>query len=192
MSSEIIASKAPAEAAAAGDPGASSEGHLRLPSSDAHLPTMPPGDQLQETKLRDELEKMLALAETLQTQCDRLSIRIEGLSFCSIALLFLSLGFGLYLVLSLRRFETVYALASLLLTAIAGLGYIQTGAKRRLSRDRRALLSIVDLLRETEAAFMYQGLLSTFEIAQFRIRMSRFDIGAPSIRTGRITSTEAS
>lgn len=52
----------------------------------------------------------------------------------------------------------------------------QAPVKRRLERDRRALDALVQLLRETETAFLLQGVMGTLEIAQFKIRMARFDI----------------
>jgi hypothetical protein len=51
---------------------------------------------------------------------------------------------------------------------------------RALRRDRRALHSIVDMLREVENSTNSSGGMSTLERAEFRIRLARFDIGPGS------------
>jgi hypothetical protein len=55
--------------------------------------------------------------------------------------------------------------------------YMRGKMDRQLARERRALHRIVDLLRDVEKGIVEKNNLSTMERTEFRIRLSRFDIG---------------
>ncbi len=59
----------------------------------------------------------------------------------------------------------------------ATLVYMQARIRRQVVRERRALHSIVSMLRDLEKGIAEKNNLSTLERAEFRIRLSRFDIG---------------
>lgn len=144
------------------------------------LPSMPETNAARGSDLRSEFENMLLLAEKLQETCDRSAFRQQFFSFIGGSVMFITLGGGLYFALQSPDWRLVFLVAPIFLISALLLALIQSGPKRRLERDKRALGAIVNLLRETEAGIAYQGILSTFEMAQFRIRLSRFDLGPDS------------
>jgi hypothetical protein len=178
-------SSAPLEIGVSGtapDVAASAEGVERSPVSVSGMPSMPDGSAAF-AELQKELGQMLETAEGLQEKCDRLTTRVEFVNTVSALLFTLSLGAALYWLLTDRR---VYAMMSGFgfLAVLIVFARVVSDPKRRLERDRRALLSIVALLRETEGAAAMQGLWTPFQLAQFRIRLARFDI-SPGTVEGR-------
>ncbi|MGK3985541.1 hypothetical protein WME99_21020 [Sorangium sp. So ce136] len=130
------------------------------------------------SELRQEFESLLAAAERLQESCDRLQGRVELVNMAVIVLLAVLVLASIYVGQTINwTFGGVCIfLAILLFGALQSM--LQAATKRRLERDRRALDALAQLLRETETSFLLQGVMGTLEIAQFKIRMARFDIRA--------------
>lgn len=141
-------------------------------------------------KLYEESDKLLRLAEGLQEKCEQyernwwLQVAVHSSMF--LLCLASTFYFTIHAVLSrqedavLNGWMWASAAALALLYIIVGtiyLGYARARIDRQLAREKRALHSIVDLLRDLEKGIAEQGNLSTLERAAFRIRLSRFDIG---------------
>ncbi len=118
---------------------------------------------------------MLVIAEQFQQRCDALNFRIQVIGLGGVIMMVSAVTIGVYFGSSAQWIRAAgFALAGLFISG-STLGMAQAQPKRQLARDKRALGEIVQLLRETEAGLMYQG-MTPFELAQIRIRLSRFDI----------------
>ena len=139
-------------------------------------------------KLYEESDKLLSLAETLQEKCEQHDRRWWLLTAIHVSIFLPCFAFALYFIfraLPFRLEDLVYngwmwgaLLAFLYLVAgTAYAYYMRERIDRKLARERRALHSIVDLLRDLEKGIAEKNNLSSLERAEFRIRLSRFDIG---------------
>lgn len=144
-----------------------------------------PSSRPPSTEAVSELEKILNLAETLQESADRLESRI-GLNKTISSALILA-GFAMAAVSWLTLEDTrrhIYPIASVIIAMLLAVSTQSAIARlsKRKDRDQRALLRLVELLRETESIISEVNGWSPLERAQFQIRISRFDIGesAPS------------
>lgn len=138
-------------------------------------PSMPLAQQ--NSNLRGEFDRMLLLAEELQARCDHLDNRVRFVGWVGSTMVLATFAGGLYFT---SRGEWVIGVvfgAPAFISATILLALLQARPRRHLARDRRALAEIVELLRETQVGLGYQGVLTPFETAQIRIRLSRFDIG---------------
>jgi len=135
---------------------------------------------------KGEFEKTLSLAEELQENCERYSNKISVFRivefitiFSVIAIILLFLREDVFN--SRNIYDLLYWLASflvMLVLLISTTEYIMVRSyikKRR--RDSRALYEIVGLLRELGEFQREKEGWSELDRAQYRIRLSRFDIG---------------
>ena len=142
-----------------------------------------------ETKLYDteasarssaEMEKLLAVAEDLQSKVDVAYgsiLRLRIFLFVFVGALIVA---AIYISLVSTEIDPkglLFAIvAGLLVVPVSEIGYVAPW-KKRIRRDQRAMLGIVELLRETEGSVAVKNNWSALERAQFRIRLSRFEIG---------------
>jgi hypothetical protein len=137
-------------------------------------------DREEGRKLYEESDKLLCLAERLLDKCEQYERRLWLL----IAICLTSAAFGglaVYLNTTLPN-DSIFKTLQIPLSVIYAFGvfyvcYITRRTSRHLVRERRALYSIVDMLRDLEKGIAEKDNLSTLERAEFRIRLSRFDIG---------------
>ena len=136
-------------------------------------------------KLYQEADKLLGLAERLQEKCEEYERRSWSLLAMGViaAMLIATLAI-LVSPLPLFSGPFLYALVGLACVFVFALGcglYLaRVELQRQLRRERRALHGIVDMLREVEKGVAERNNLSALERAEFRIRLSRFDIGPGS------------
>jgi hypothetical protein len=132
------------------------------------------------TDLGDEMRRLLSLAETIQVSLDAASRRVaywRTIQAAAVLVAVATAGVGL-------ATSSSSSLRVSLLIAAVTVGATYAGMVNRLvqravmqaDRDRRALSQVVDLLRETEGSFAKKEHWSTLERAEFRIRLSRFDV----------------
>jgi hypothetical protein len=133
---------------------------------------------------RDDLEKLLVLAEQLQRQSEETSMQFtKQILFTGFAL---AVGCS-SILLGAMRFDFIWklginalpVLVLLVACVMLGITYVQLislKASRRVRRDRRALAEIVELLRETSGVIARRDAWSKLDEAEFRIRLSRFDV----------------
>ncbi|GEM_PF-4693664 len=126
------------------------------------------------------VEKLLVLAERFQEKCELHERRIWFMGFVSAFFVFACLGLATYWFATYQSpTDRVFNSGFLVYTIMFAFSvvYYLTRYHRFLRRDRRALFSIVDMLREFESALVKRNQMSMLERAEFRIRLSRFDIG---------------
>lgn len=133
-------------------------------------------------KLHEEANKLLLLAEGFQDKCEQYERSLWMLLATGVSMFAVLLLAGMYLGSAVsddsvfRRWawplESLYSLA-----VVAFLYWMAEKTRRKMARERRALHSIVDMLRGLEKGIAEKDSLSTLERAEFRIRLSRFDIG---------------
>jgi hypothetical protein len=138
---------------------------------------------------REEIEKLLKLAEELTANYEQARWRASLVGGLSI----LALSFALVAILGMF-FPFVFGMNSLSATAqfYAGL-LIPLGAyfgascascyfrlARKNAIESRALFQLVELIREVEPVLATRDNWSLLDQAQFRIRLARFDIGPKS------------
>ena len=133
--------------------------------------------------LYNSADELLHLAEELQDKCDQHERRLGTMHAISISAT-ATLGIlAIMLSVGLTRSDPDSLKAA---TAILWLCAFSSGVytfvwpsktRQNLIRDRRAMLGIVDMLREIEKAIADKENLSPLERAGFRIRLSRFNIG---------------
>jgi hypothetical protein len=133
-------------------------------------------------KLYEESEKLLRLAEELLDKCEQYERRVWMLLIMGASVITAEAVFSGYLIPSIPH-DSVYRTLAIAFSSLCGfatgasLVYISARIRRQASRERRALNSIVDMLRDLEKGIAEKNNLSTLERAEFRIRLSRFDIG---------------
>ena len=125
-----------------------------------------------------EVQKLLELAEKLQDRCNRgsrntqlviaLAILIAAGALMSTAVAWHDLGTLLFPLLIAG-----FAVAAIFYLYIAALRPLQVSGKH----DRRALNEVVRILRESVPPVIRKQNWSMLQIADFKIRLSRFDIG---------------
>ena len=134
--------------------------------------------------LYKEADKLLQFAEELEEKCEQYENKMWTSLAISASIVAALIGRAIYLTyggspgdphslwLAFAFFYATLVLLYLLLS--------RARLRRKLTRDRRALYRIVDMLRELEMGIVRSDALSTLEQVEFRIRLSRFDIGPES------------
>jgi hypothetical protein len=127
-----------------------------------------------------EAQQLLKLAEDLQAKCESLEDR-HRLNFLVLysmtpLLIFMDWFFATYISHS-NTYSLVYSILTFAGLLLAFLQWYRMISRSRklLLREKRALHRVVDLLREIEGPLT--STLSTLERAEFRVRLSRLDIG---------------
>jgi hypothetical protein len=133
-------------------------------------------------KLYEDSDKLLRLAEELQDKCEQNERRLWTLLAIGVSLIaaFALIAGYLSSVLATDSLYNVLATLAAFCYGTATIAYmLLMGVRinRQAARERRALHSIVDMLRDLEKGIAEKNNLSTMERAEFRIRLSRFDIG---------------
>jgi ABC-type multidrug transport system fused ATPase/permease subunit len=142
-------------------------------------------DQRWPDNAHQEAEKLLTLAEALDAKCQNRESQIAVFS------LQVATGFSLVVLLVGILWATLFrgpssetwmlTWASIAVVCSAAIIFFalqhRSRMRRHLQRDQRALYQIVGMLRELESAISERDNLSALERAEFRIRLSRFDIG---------------
>jgi hypothetical protein len=127
-----------------------------------------------------EAEKLLKMAEELNENCEQVERRLYVYGFTIVSAIFaiVSVLFTFWEVFNNPgyAFLIVLVLFYTFMLVAAGSFLVMRVLKRR-RRDQRALYEIVDMLRELEHSMMERENISPLERAEFRIRLSRFDIG---------------
>jgi hypothetical protein len=141
----------------------------------------------------DDLEKLLSLAEQLQDKYEIFSRRIEMYRFCQwgigitlVAILgwvMISTPFNSQTIGQDRIWTSVGGIFGVTIVYIAGIEYWIRRLRRRSYPDRRALQSLLELIRETEGSIAQSRGWSALDRAQFQIRLSRLEI-APEAHPG--------
>jgi len=137
-------------------------------------------DREEGRRLYEEADKLLRLAEELQDKCEQYERRLWMLvAICLMMTVFAAAGASLAIALPKDSFYRTLLTPGGILVAIAPfyLYYVIARTSGPLRRERRALHSIVDMLRGLEKGIAEKNNLSTLERAEFRIRLSRLDIG---------------
>ena len=131
--------------------------------------------------LYSDAEKLLSLAEKLQEKCEFYERRKWlGIFFCTgsiMAMLFLSLYIAYRPYQEGKGSLVAGMLCGYAISCIIPTVYLWSQYSRLITREQRALHSIVDMLRDLETGISEESNLTTLERAEFRIRLSRFDIG---------------
>ena len=130
-------------------------------------------------KLYEEADKLLNLAERLQDKCEQYERWLWML--IAIGLVSAAIGaLGACLTSALPQdsiYRTLMVLFAFLVPIPLFCLYYVEKTRRILTREKRAIHSIVDMLRGLEKGIADKNNLSTLERTEFRIRLSRFDIG---------------
>lgn len=132
-------------------------------------------------RLYEEADKLLGLAERLQDKCEQYERRLWLLFAACTGLTVAFWSLAVYL--SFLPFSNRLGYLWAVLAFLYGFGvttfwrFMWAKVDQRLTRERRALHSIVDMLRDLEKGIAERNNLSALERAEFRIRLSRFDIG---------------
>ncbi len=127
-------------------------------------------------------QRLLALAESLQRRLNELSshrLRLFVGLVVSFAIWIFLLGFLLSIWSSLSSAKAVAISLSFLLIGSLAIGseYVVYGrVQRAFVRLRRSLLEVLTLLRESEPTLAVQEHWSAMQRAEFRIRLSQFDV----------------
>ena len=135
-----------------------------------------------------ELEKLLDIAEDLKEKCEAKGRMIEknrvaqvGVSviqaFLVLAWIEIGVSFG---TINLAFYAPLAGLLFSLAASILAFEFLIRRRKAEMKPDLIALSELIQLIRETEPAMAESEHWSTIERAQFRIRLSRFGIGARS------------
>ena len=127
-----------------------------------------------------EVDKLLGMAEKLEKDCEArerwLAIRFL---FVCVAMGLIALGAiaipWVELTGSIRILLAVVVSVVSAVVLLLSLGSI-TRSQKLLRRDRRALREIIAMLREIEPSMAEEMKLNALARAEFRIRLSRFDI----------------
>lgn len=133
-------------------------------------------------KLYEDSDRLLRLAEGLQDKCEQYERRLGTLLAVGVSMIAAFLVAASYLTITLpedsvyKRLVASFAFSYGIATG-AFLYWMMVRIRRQLTRERRALHGIVDMLRDLEKGIAEKNNLSTLERAEFRIRLSRFDIG---------------
>jgi hypothetical protein len=127
---------------------------------------------------RDDLERLLRLAEQLRDKTEASLRRVElfrTLEFFLAGTAALAVAGASFVDLPFRQLSGGVGVVSGLYVVLLEL--FVSRLRRRVRPDRAALSEVVHLLREIESAVAEKRDWSPIERAEFRIRLSRFDIG---------------
>jgi hypothetical protein len=141
--------------------------------------------QLGPTSLvRLQLDRLLKMAEDLQEKGDYFVIRrtrflminFAGFIVAAMACVFAATNYSLE-IQSFAAFASVLMLMFFFCLNIVLMKTMMYRMNRQEKRDRKALFSIVDMLREIEPIIAEKEELSALERAEIRIRLARLDVG---------------
>jgi hypothetical protein len=125
-----------------------------------------------------DMEKVLDLAEESQMRVERHSRLIAMMRAMSVMLVVLAIGFVVYLSMIFPRQSPLWIVPAI---SVAYAVFIELSLTSRLVRRRkresRALYEIVSLARETIEGVAEREDWPVLRKMEFRIRLSRFDIG---------------
>lgn len=133
-------------------------------------------------KLYEEADKLLRLAEELQDKSEQYVRRLGWLLAWGVSAFAFFVIAATWFTITLPD-DSVYKSLPMVFASVYGLaagiflGWMRAKTLQQLTRERRALHSIVDMLRGLEKGIADKNNLSTLERAEFRIRLSRLDIG---------------
>lgn len=131
-----------------------------------------------------QFDKLLKMAEDLQEKIDHFVLQrtwflmLNAAAFLAVcvasvyALTSLKLDFNSFAVFASSLMMFIFMCTSVVLAKT-----MMDRMNRQEKRDRKALFSIVDMLREIEPIIAEKEELSTLEHAEIRIRLARLDIG---------------
>jgi hypothetical protein len=149
-------------------------------------------DRMRKVRIRlpRDLREILALAEELQSKLDIYSVRLllNRVIQASLIIVFSLIGGGLSQTLWVKNSPDMAHFIYVLLGVICSIYVIAfefsiRRYRRTVQRDRRALDSLVSLLRETEESIAKRNQWSSLQKAEFKIRLSRFEIGDSTKKT---------
>jgi uncharacterized integral membrane protein len=131
-----------------------------------------------------QFDKLLKMAEDLQEKCDVFVVRRTRFLMINIAGILIVILACVFAVTntSLETKSFAFFAGVLMISSFACINMVLTknmmyAMNRQEKRDRKALFSIVDMLREIEPIIAEKEELSTLEHAEIRIRLARLDIG---------------
>lgn len=130
----------------------------------------------------EEIDKLLALGEKWLEKCDGAGLRL--VQFQTLALGWFAAVFGFLVIASTTDYApSEKAWPSLLVGALLPVGCVYFPAilyraTQRYRRDRRALVDLLNLLRETES----RPDAKLIDRADFKIRISRLEPGPEPLR----------
>ena len=132
-----------------------------------------------------EIDKLLELAEDHQKSCDESERRMYTHWFMTLGATSVVIAFSFFVSQFIHdpmwKPQIVIVFGFMYSAMLIGFtAYLSLRTRKNFHRDARALYSIVDMLREIEGPAAQKAHMSTLERAQFRIRLSRFGIGAGS------------
>lgn len=134
---------------------------------------------------KEDLENLLKLAEELDEKCSKAisnirKVRILQVIAVIIPLIILNRNM-FFLFTDLSLIEKLGVIAINLFIFLFSIFLFQTlfinDFKKQFSADKRALTEVLQLLRETSNSIAEQENWSVLSRAEFRIRLSRFDLG---------------
>jgi hypothetical protein len=129
-----------------------------------------------------EAEKLLEMAERLEKDCleqERLISRWWMIGSTIVAV-FISFIFCAWAIETFGNTMKIVMVSTVIVySTIMGWYFLQMLRKRtrQLHKDQRALFELLNMLRDIEEAVAERNNVSAIERAEFRIRLSRFDIG---------------
>jgi hypothetical protein len=135
----------------------------------------------------DDADKLLHLAEELQERYEGEKRRAEMYAMVIAtagAVMIGGIAVGVTSI-PLELFGSVGLIVAVcsslyLLLLVLFTGWRINRISLRVDRERRALHTVVDMLRELESAIAEEKGYTALQRAEFRIRLSRFGIGGPS------------
>ncbi len=128
---------------------------------------------------KEDLENLLKLAESLKDSCDKMKASIKKQKFLTVifSLAFVLLTVINFLVEGNIDYIIIFAggfvlISSIVLDQLVLVAY----PKQRYNADKLALSEVLQLLRETSDIIAEQEYWSVLSRAEFRIRLSRFNL----------------
>ena len=129
-----------------------------------------------------EAEKLLEMAERLEKECLEQEGLISRLGMIELTIV----GVVISVMVSVWAIENVHYTIRILTVPIVTIYLTWIGwffwqlirrRTKQLHKNQRALFELLSMLREIEQAVAERNNVSAIERAEFRIRLSRFDIG---------------
>jgi len=129
---------------------------------------------------KEDLEKLLNLAEDLKEKCDKtknriIDYKILQTAFAIVFMLWTSWGL-FYLSLKPTYLVIIIGLFFCISAVFAFQHILINGARKKYLGDKSALSEVLQLLRETSNVISEQEKWSVLSRAEFRIRLSRFNL----------------
>lgn len=129
---------------------------------------------------KEDLEKLLNLAEDLKEKCDKTKNRITNYRIIQItfAIAFMLWTFWavFYSSTELKYLVVIIGLFSSMSAIFAFQYVLINDARKKYLGDKSALSEVLQLLRETSNVIAEQEKWSVLSRAEFRIRLSRFNL----------------